>query len=87
MAEENLKHKTLKGVGWSATNSFLSQGVSFIIGIILARLLGPGDYGMIGMAMIVITILNTFVDSGFSTALVRKTDVADDEYNTMFYVN
>ena len=57
MAEENLRNKTLKGVGWTAAQSIVSHGVGFIIGIILARLLSPEAYGMVGMVMVVQAIL------------------------------
>lgn len=87
MANESLRNKTLKGVGWSATENLLQYGTSFIIGLILARLLSPVEYGMIGMAMVCITIMNVFVDSGFSSALIRKVDATDEDYSTMFVTN
>lgn len=87
MSQPSLRNKTLKGVGWSATENVLRQGVSFCIGLILARLLSPAEYGMIGLAMIVITILSTFVDSGFANALIRKNDATEEDYSTMFIVN
>ena len=87
MAEESLKNKTIKGTAWSAADAFLGQGVSFVIGVILARLLSPEEYGLIGLCLIVNTVLAGFVDSGFSTALIRKVDANDDDYNTMFIVN
>ena len=87
MAEESLKNKTIKGTMWSAADSFLSQGVSFVVGILLARLLSPEEYGLIGLCMIVNTIIEGFIDSGFSTSLIRKKDANNDDYNTMFIVN
>ena len=87
MAKESLKNKTIKGTAWSAADAFLGQGVSFVIGVILARLLSPEEYGLIGLCLIVNTVLAGFVDSGFSTALIRKVDANDDDYNTMFIVN
>ena len=87
MAEESLRSKTIKGVGWSAADAFLGQGVSFIVGIVLARLLSPSEYGLIGIVMIFVTVLCGVVDSGFSTAVIRKKDANDDDYNTMFYTN
>ena len=87
MAKEFLKNKTIKGTAWSAADAFLGQGVSFVIGVILARLLSPEEYGLIGLCLIVNTVLAGFVDSGFSTALIRKVDANDDDYNTMFIVN
>lgn len=87
MHQESLKNKTIKGVGWSAADAFLGQGVTFIIGLVLARLLSPDEYGLIGICLIFTTVLNGIVDSGFSNALIRKKDVTDEDYNTMFTTN
>ena len=87
MAEQSLKDKTVKGTFWSAADAFLGQGVTFIVGIVLARLLSPAEYGLIGIVLIFTTILSGVVDSGFSTALIRKKDTTKDDYNTMFITN
>lgn len=87
MLQESLKNKTIKGVGWSAADAFLGQGVTFIVGLVLARLLSPDEYGLIGICLIFTTVLNGIVDSGFSNALIRKKDVTDEDYNTMFMTN
>lgn len=87
MAEQSLKDKTVKGLGWSAVDSFLGQGITFIVGLILARLLSPSEYGLIGLVTIFITVFNAIIDSGFSQALIRKKDTNDDDYNTMFITN
>ena len=87
MAEHSLKDKTVKGTFWSAADAFLGQGVTFVVGLVLARLLSPEEYGLIGIVTIFTTILLGFVDSGFSNALIRKKNVTDDDYNTMFIVN
>ena len=87
MASESLKNKTVKGVGWSAADAFLGQGVTFLVGIILARILSPAEYGLIGIVLIFTTVLGGIVDSGFSTALIRKKDTTDADYNTMFITN
>lgn len=84
---ESLKHKTIKGIVWSAADAFLGQGVTFIVGVVLARLLSPEEYGLIGICMIFTTVLFGVVDSGFSTALIRKKEVFNDDYNTMFITN
>ena len=85
--QTSLKDKTVRGVGWSAADSFLGQGVTFLVGIVLARLLSPSEYGLIGIVTIFTTILTGFVDSGFSSALIRKKDISNDDYNTMFLTN
>lgn len=87
MAEQSLKDKTVKGVGWSAADAFLGQGVTFIVGLVLARLLSPVEYGLIGICTIFITVLTGIVDSGFSNALIRKKDTTNEDYNTMFITN
>ena len=87
MSEQSLKDKTVKGTFWSATDAFLGQGVTFIVGLVLARLLSPEEYGLIGICLIFVTILNGIVDSGFSNALIRKKEVSNDDYNTMFLTN
>lgn len=87
MQQESLKNKTIKGVGWSAADAFLGQGVTFIVGLVLARLLSPDEYGLIGICLIFTTVLNGIVDSGFSNALIRKKEVTDEDYNTMFMTN
>ncbi|MBE6341029.1 MAG: lipopolysaccharide biosynthesis protein [Bacteroidales bacterium] len=83
----SLKSKTVKGVGWSAIDAFVGQGVTFVVGLVLARLLSPSEFGLIGIATIFITILSGFVDCGFSNALIRKKEVSNNDYNTMFITN
>lgn len=87
MAEESLKNKTIKGTLWSATDAFLGQGVTFIVGLILARLLSPEEYGLIGIVTIFTTVMLGVVDCGFSNALIRKLKVTNEDYNTLFYFN
>ena len=83
----SLKDKTVSGVGWSAVDAFLGQGISFLVGIILARLLSPSEYGLIGICTIFTFVLSGIVDSGFSNALIRKKDTTNEDYNTMFITN
>lgn len=87
MPQQSLKDKTIKGTMWSAADAFLGQGVTFLVGIVLARLLSPDEYGLIGICLIFNTVLCGIVDSGFSNALIRKKDCTDDDYNTMFLTN
>lgn len=87
MAEQSLKDKTVKGTFWSAADSFLAQGVAFVVGIVLARLLSPEEYGLIGIVTIFTTVMLGVVDSGFSNALIRKKDVTNEDYNTLFLFN
>ncbi len=89
MIEEtsSLKDKTVKGTFWSAMDNFANLGVSFIVSIILARLLTPSQYGVLAMIQIFIAISNTIVDSGFSSALIRKQNLKAIDYNTTFCFN
>jgi len=83
----DLKNKTFNGIVWSAIDSFANQGVQFVIGIILARLILPREYGLIGMITIFLAISQTFINSGFSSALIRKKDCSQSDYSTVFYYN
>lgn len=87
MPQQSLKNRTIKGVGWSAVDAFLGQGVTFLVGLILARLLSPDEYGLIGICLVFTTVLNGIVESGFSNALIRKKTATDEDYNTMFLTN
>lgn len=87
MTEQSLKDKTVKGTFWSAADSFLAQGVAFIVGIVLARLLSPEEYGLIGIVTIFTSVMLGVVDCGFSNALIRKKDVTNEDYNTLFIFN
>ena len=82
-----LKEKTISGVKWNAVGRFSTQGINFIIGLLLARILSPSDYGVVGMLGIFFAIAQTFIDSGFSSALIRKKDCSDADLSTAFYFN
>ena len=82
-----LKDKTVRGVRWSLIDNVASSGISFLVGIVLARILSPAEFGILGMIAVFIAISNSIVDSGFSSALIRKTDANDLDYNTVFYFN
>jgi len=84
---ESLKNKTVKGVAWSGIDNVSQMGVTFLVGIVLARLLSPDDYGLIGLITVVTAVCTTLVNGGFSTSLIRKKDATDDDYNTVFIIN
>ena len=84
---ESLKNKTQKGLAWSMIERFATQGVQFLFGIILARMLSPDDYGIIAMPLVFLAIAQCFIDSGFSGALIRKTNLTEDDLSTAFYFN
>lgn len=84
---ESLKKKTINGVIWSTIERFSAAGINFVFGLILARLLLPSDYGAIAMLTIFMAIAQTFIDSGFSNALIRKPDRTEIDNATAFYFN
>ncbi len=87
MRQETLHNRAVRGAAWSFADNILRLGVSFIVGIVLARLLSPDEYGLIGIITIFINVFNSIVDSGFSNALIRKRDAGDTDFNTVFWSN
>jgi len=82
-----LKQKTVTGLTWSFIDTFARYGLTFFIGIILARLLSPADYGLVGMTTIFFAISTSFIDSGFGVALIRKQNTDDADLSSVFYFN
>lgn len=87
MAQTNLKQKAASGMVWTAIQKYATMGIQFISGIILARLLTPYDYGCIGMLAIFMLLAESFVDSGFGSALIQKKNPTQEDYSTVFYWN
>jgi O-antigen/teichoic acid export membrane protein len=83
----SLKQKTVSGVIWSFIGYVANQGINFIIGIVLARLLSPTEFGLLGELAIFLLISELFINSGFSQALIRKNDCTEVDYSTVFYFN
>jgi len=83
----SLKRETAKGVLWSSVERFSVQGIQFFIGLILARLLTPEDFGVVGMLAVFIAISNVFIDSGFSSALIQNQKRTETDFSTAFYFN
>ena len=84
---ESLRNRTIKGTFWSGIDNIVNVGVTFVVSIVLARLLSPDDYGLIGIIAIFTEVCMALVNGGFTTALIRKKDATDDDYNTAFIVN
>lgn len=84
---KSLADKTVFGVGWSFLDNISNSGITFLVGLVLARLLSPDEYGLIGIIMIFIVLFSAIVDSGFSTALIRKKDIEQKDYDTAFWAN
>lgn len=87
MAKQSLKDKTVKGVIWSSVERFSVQGIHFIVMLVVARLLEPKDFGLVGMLTIFMAVGQSLIDSGFSQALIRKPDRTDTDQCTVFYFN
>lgn len=87
MNEKSLKEKTASGFIWSATDRFGQQIIGMVVRIIIARILFPSDFGLIGILLIFNIFANLIQDSGFSIALIRKKEPTIVEYSTIFYFN
>lgn len=83
----SLKDKAIKGFSWTVFEGVFSQGSLFIVGVILARLLSPKDFGVVGIITAIIAVSNSIIEAGFVSALVRKMDADTKDYNTVFYTN
>ena len=84
---QNLKEKTAQGLFWSFLSSGGMQLLNLIIGIFLARLLSPGEYGIVGMLAIFTLLANNLQESGFGVALVNIKDIKHNDYNAVFWFN
>ena len=87
MEEKELQQKTRSAFLWNLLDRVGTQLIAVIIGIALARMLGAAEYGLTGALAIFIALSSTLTDSGFSYALVRKKDISEADYNTVFYYN
>lgn len=81
---ETLKQQTKKGLYWSFFNQFSNYGMQFCIGIVMARLLTPSDYGITTLPAVFMAIAAIFQDSGMAGALIRKEKIEEKDYSTLF---
>lgn len=81
------RKKVVTSLAWVYFENIAAQMVSFIVSIVLARLLSPSDYGLIALITVFINLANAFVSSSFSFALVQKKDCDELDYNTIFWFN
>jgi O-antigen/teichoic acid export membrane protein len=82
-----LREKAISAVFWSALDNVAGQGITILSYVILARILGPEDVGLVGMLAIFIAISQSFIDSGFRQALIRKQNCTQVDYSTVFIFN
>ena len=85
--EKSLKQTVAKGFLWGGLSNIICQLFSLIFGIYLARILGPDDYGPIGMLAIFSAIAGSLQDSGFVAAIANRKEVTHDDYNAVFWFN
>lgn len=85
MAQDNLKYQTKKGLYWKFAEQFSNYGMQFVIGIFMARMLSPEDYGLTALPAVFMAISGIFVSGGFGTALVRKPNLKEEDLSTAFY--
>ena len=87
MNDKNIKTRTVANFFWRFAERSGAQGVSFIVSMVLARILSPEDYGVIALVTVFTTILQVFVDSGLGNALIQKQDADDVDFSTVFFFN
>jgi len=83
----NLKQRTINGMAWSISERVGLQVIHMLISIILARLLDPSEFGLIGMLAIFTSIAKSILDSGFGSALIQKKDATQTDSSSIFYFN
>ena len=84
---ENLKQKTAKGLFWSSIQNFSVKGMEFVLMLFMARLLGPKEYGTIGLLSVFMALSHLFINSGFGSALIRKKNRTQEDLCTVFFFN
>ena len=82
MSPDNPKKNLIRGAAWKVSSRWIIKALGFLNTIIMARLLMPEDYGIVAMGMLVVSLIQTFLDFGATTALLRKTEVTVDEINS-----
>lgn len=87
MSQSNIKSNVITGLFWKFAERGGTQGIQFIVQIVLARLLMPEDFGVIALITIFITIATVFVQNGFNTALIQKKNADEIDFSTIFYVS
>ena len=86
MPEESLKTKVAKGSAWILLEKLSGQAVRFFVGMVLARLLSPNDFGTVALYLVFFNVTTVLVDGGFGSALIQKKDADDVDFNSVFYL-
>lgn len=87
MTTRTLKERTISGLIWNAVERFMVQGGQFVIRIMIARMITPAEYGLVGMVAVFLVLSDVIINGGFSQALIQKKDRTDLDYSTVFYIN
>lgn len=87
MSSKDIKKRIVKGTIWNTIEKIAVKSSSFVISIILARILSPKDYGLIGMLTVFVALSTIFIESGFAKALIQKQNRTQEDYSTIFYFN
>lgn len=85
MSEENLKYKTKIAFYWNLISQVATYGMQFVVGVVMARLLSPEDYGLTALPAVFISVASVFVNGSFGLALIRKPDCSEKDLSTAFY--
>lgn len=80
----DLKNESIRGATWTFIDILLNKGAYFFATVILAKILGPKEFGLLGMITLFVTLGNVLIDSGMSTSLLRKNNVSQIDYDTVF---
>ena len=83
----SIKEKATLGVKWNSVSQFGRQGIQIISTVVLARLLPPSDFGLLGMAMVIIGFIEIFKDLGTTVAIIQKKDLTDTLLSSVFWIN
>lgn len=83
--KQDMKSKVLSGLTWKFGERILSQGISFVISLVLARMLMPSEYGTVSLVLVFINLANVFVSNGLGETLIQKKDASNVDFSTIFY--
>jgi len=84
---QSLEDKTVSGMFWSLLQKLGGKGITFLVMILLARMLTPEDFGLIGLLMVFIQVSQVLIEGGFNLALIQKKDTDEEDYSSVFYIN
>ena len=82
-----LKSRSIAAVWWSAIDVAGRQGIQFVVMLILARLLSPAEFGILGMLTLFIALGASIVDSGFGSALIQRKEITEADKSSVFFFN